>query len=155
MFLLVAGGGCSKDPAREEALRVQLDQSLLNALVDQDLLTERALVEVGRVEREHRLDDAARLVDDDAIPAADRAIRAANEAKPESSWGRARRDELVGAMNDRRGELPNYAAALRAQDAEAQLASVEKQVAIERRALGISQAIKDGPGATPAPAPPK
>jgi hypothetical protein len=114
-------------------------------------VTERALVEASRVEREHRAGDAARLVDDDAIPAADRAIHAAAAAQPESAWGRARRDDLLGAMNERREELPRFAAALRAQDAEAQLASMQKQIEIEKRAMTISQAIKDGPGAAPAP----
>jgi hypothetical protein len=139
--------GCSKDPAREEAQRVQRDQVLLNGIVDEDLKAERALVEVGDVERQHRLEDAARVVDNDAIPAADRAIDAAKRSQPESAWGRARKDELLLAMTDRRDELPRYAAALRAQDLEQQLASVEKQLAIEKRAMTVAQAIKDGPEA--------
>jgi hypothetical protein len=118
---------------------------LLNGVVDADLKAEHALVEVGDAERQHRLDDAARLVDDDAIPAADRAIDVAKQAQPESVWGRGRRDELLSAMNDRREELPRYAAALRASDLEMQLASVERQIAIEKRAMTVAQAIKEGP----------
>jgi hypothetical protein len=102
-------------------------------------------VEVADVERQNRPDDAARLVDEDAIPAADRALDVAKKAQPESAWGRARKDDLVGAMTDRRDELPRYAAALRAQDLEAQLASVQKQIAIEKRAMSAADAIKDGP----------
>jgi hypothetical protein len=137
--------GCAKDPAREEAVRVERDRVVLNGVVDEDLKAERTLVQVGDVERQHRLDDAARLVDDEAIPAADRAIDAAKQAEPESVWGRARKEELLSAMNDRRDELPRYAAALRAQELEQQLASVERQIAIEKRAMTVAQAIKDGP----------
>ena len=145
LILLFALVGCAKDPAREEALRAERDKVVLNGVVDEDLKAERALVQVGEAERQHNLDEAARLVDDDAIPAADRAIDVAKQALPESVWGRARKDELLSAMNERRDELPKYAAALRAQDLEQQLASVEKQIAIEKRAMTVAQAIKDGP----------
>jgi hypothetical protein len=102
-------------------------------------------LQVGNAERQNRLDDAAKLVDDDAIPAADRAIDAAKQAQPESGWGRGKRDELLAAMVDRRDELPKYATALRGQDLEQLLASVEKQIAIEKRAMTVAQSIKDGP----------
>jgi hypothetical protein len=121
----------------------------LNRVVDLDLEAERALVQIGELERSQRFEEAARLVDERAILAEDRAIDAAKGVEPESVWGRARKDELVATMTERRDELPRYAAALRARDLEQELASVEKQLAIEKRAMTIAQAIKDGAEANP------
>ena len=54
---------------------------------------------------------------------------------------------MLAAMTARREELPRYVVALRAHDMEAELASVQKQLEIERRAMAAAQAIADGPSA--------
>ena len=52
-----------------------------------------------------------------------------------SAWGKAKRDELVGILRDRKAEMPKYEEAVRTGDAEKMLTAIQAQAAIERRAL--------------------
>ncbi len=142
---MFAAAACSKDPAREEALRIERDQVSLRAVLDAEGRVQKAFDEEGRAEKAHRDDEAAGLLETRVIPAIDATLALARAATPESAWGRARRDEVVTALLDRKEELPRYARTLRDHDQEAQLESALKQAEIEKRVLKATHAIADGP----------
>jgi hypothetical protein len=138
---------CSKDPAREEARRVERDQVQLNEIALADGKAEHALHDVGEAEKAGKDDEAASLIEGSVLPATDQAIVLTRGKTLESSWGRERQADMLAAMTARREELPRYVVALRAHDMELELASVQKQLDIERRAMAAAQAIADGPSA--------
>ena len=139
--------GCAKDPAREEALRAERDQASLRGIVDAEARVQKAFDDEGRAEKAHRDDEAAGLIETSVLPALEGALSLARAAAPESAWGRARRDDMVAALVERRDELPHYVVALRSHDQEAQLASALKQAQIEKHVMRAAQAILDGAGA--------
>jgi hypothetical protein len=141
-------GACTKDASHEQAMRLERDRAELVGVVNADLAAERALAEVGEAEKNQQDDDAAALIDAKVVPATDTAIAQAKGARLETEWGRARRDEMLSAISDRRAELPVYAAALRAHDFEAQLSSVQRQIAVEKRAMQAAAAIQARPDAS-------
>ncbi len=120
----------------------------LSTILAADLKAEHALKGVGEKEKAQKDDEAATLLESSVIPATDAAISLARGADLGTDWGRARREEMLSVMNDRRAELPRYVTALRAHDMEAQLASVQKQIDIERRAMVAAAAIQIGPSGT-------
>jgi hypothetical protein len=146
--LATAVGAC-KGESREDAVHLDRDRERLTALVELDLEADRARRNVREAEKAQREDDAARWIEANVLPATDAMIARARAAQPETSWGRARRDELLAAVVARREELSRYATALRAHDAEAELTSVTAQIEIERRAMSAAQAIEAGPDAGP------
>ncbi len=154
MAALATGlAACAKDPAREEALRVERDQIALRGIVDAEARVQRAFDDEGRAEKAHRDDEAAGLLETSVLPATEGALAIARATTPESAWGRARRDDMLAALAERKDELPRYVVALRSHDQEAQLASALKQAEIEKHVLRASQAISDGAAAGAAKAP--
>ncbi len=147
LALGLAAAGCAKDPAREEALRAQRDQTTLRGVLDAEARVQQAYSDEGRAEKAHRDDEAAGLLESSVLPAVDGALAMARAASPESTWGRARRDELIAALAARKEELPRYAAALRSHDQEAQLESALKQAEIEKRVMKAAQTVAEGPSA--------
>ena len=109
-----------------------------------DMKAEIALRAVGDAEREQRDEEAAALLEHDVLPATDSALALAGASSMTTEWGRGLRSELIEVMKDRKAELPQYAAALRAHDWDRQLASVERQIAIEQRAMKTAASIQTG-----------
>jgi hypothetical protein len=148
VLALAALSGCAKDPAREEAQR---DQVALRGIVDAEARVQKAFDDEGHAEKAHRDDEAAGLLETSVLPALEGALSITRATTPESAWGRARRDDMLAALVERKDELPRYVVALRSHDEEAQLASALKQAEIEKHVLRAGQAILDGAGAGKAP----
>lgn len=117
----------------------------LRGILEAEAKVQKAFDDEGRAEKAHRDDEAAGLLETRVLPALDATLALARGAAPESAWGKARRDEMVAALVDRKDELPRYAVTLRNHDQEAQLESAVKQAEIEKRVLRAAQAITDGP----------
>ena len=140
---VAALAGC-KDPVKEEAQRVEQDRAILVDILAADMKAESALKTVGEAERQQKDEEAAALLETSVMPKADAALAFAVTKQLATPWGKARKEELIAVMTDRKAELPRYVTALRAHDWDGQLASVEKQIAIETRAMKAAEAIQNG-----------
>ncbi len=139
---LVVAGGCRRDPAAEEAANLVRDRSALSNIIAADMKAEVALKAVGDAERQQKDEEAALLLERNVLPATDAALTLAASTAITTAWGRTRKDELVAVLTERKTEIPKYAAALRAHDWDLELASVERQIAIEYRAMKVAEAIQ-------------
>jgi hypothetical protein len=134
-----------KDPAREEAMRLERDRRQLDAMVAAHVEIEKALMNVAEAEKAHDDDRAASLVETTVLPKTDSVIAMAKSADLGTTWGRGRRDDLLAAMQDQRDELPRFVAALRSHDLELKVATMVTQLKIESHAQDVAQSIWAGP----------
>jgi hypothetical protein len=150
LALAILGLGGCRDRPRDDAASAQRDRARLEQIVAADARIDRALKEAD--DASHAGDDAraALVLEKTALPAADEAIAEATHDTVETPWGRARREELLALLADRRTEIPRYAAALRGTDLDAKLAAVEAQLALQKRALQTATAVMAGPSAADA-----
>jgi hypothetical protein len=121
---------------------------------DRDRLREVLALDGGVSQTMHRADqamatgatdEARRLMLAEAKPTAAENARRAERAAASTEWGRARRAELVELLRERAAGLDEYAAAMGSGDAERVLAALERQQAIERRALGLVRSLERPP----------
>jgi len=133
LFLLFSLA-CSRKEPEPILSEARVDARALEAVLAADMEVETALREVGQVARTDG-DKAAGLVDARAVPLADRVVQVADTTPVKSSWGAERKRELLDVARARRSELPRYAAALRSHDVQTELAAVEAQLNLGRRAM--------------------
>jgi hypothetical protein len=141
LFSIVCALVACKDPAREAAEAKARDREALKAVVLADSELDRTLKRVDDLSAKGDDTAAALFLEKDAAGQADRAFATATAASVTTEWGKARRDEWLAILRDRRAEIPRYLAALRSNDLEAKLAAVEAQAALQRRALAAALAV--------------
>lgn len=122
----------------------QRDRDALEKVIAADELFDRAMKEADDASRAGRDPDAANVLRDRARPAGETALGAAKGAGVETEWGKARKAELVAVIGDRAAELPRYEEALRSGDPEKKLAALQRQIDLQRRALGAAAAVRKG-----------
>ncbi|MBX3188684.1 MAG: hypothetical protein KF819_16825 [Labilithrix sp.] len=152
LFFFVLLVACSKrepplegDATRtdESALRAD-DRRALERVVGIDVKASRAMREADDAARAGDAGAAASILSTQARPAIDEAIRAAASVEMKTEWGRAKRDEVMGILRDRKAEIPKYEEAVTSGDPEKMLAAIQAQAAIERRALTTVAAVHEG-----------
>lgn len=111
------------------------DEKALEAVVLFDVRASKAMREADAAAHAGETEKALDIVAKRARPAVEDGLRAGEAVAPKSPWGQAKREELLGILRDRKTEMPRYEAAVRADDPEKMLATVEAQAGIERRAL--------------------
>ena len=135
---------CSKaTPPDEAALRAE-DKRALEPIIAIDVRASQAMRDADTATGAGDAGAAAGIVGTRARPAVEEALRAAEGATVKTSWGKAKRDELLGILRDRKAEMPKYEEAVKDGDPEKMLAAIEAQAAIERRALATVAAVKEG-----------
>jgi hypothetical protein len=139
--LLVAAAGIVAAACTDP---VERDRTALERVVQADEAFDRAMKEADDASRAGRDPQAADLLRDKARPAADAALAAAKGAAVETEWGRARKRELVTLVGDRAAEVPAYEEALRSADPAKKLAALERQIALQKRALEAAAAVRKG-----------
>jgi hypothetical protein len=150
--LLVSVALVALDAACSKATPLQQDEATLRA-EDGRALERIVAIDVRASQAMRDADDATRVGDAGAastavatraMPAVDEGLRAADGATMKSAWGRAKRDELVAILRDRKAEMPKYQDAVISGDPEKMLAAIQAQAAIERRALATVAAVQAG-----------
>lgn len=136
-LLLSACRGSSRAPGPED------DAPLVRTILAAEDEADRAIKEAEAVEVGGDDARAAELLEAKAVPAADAAIRVAEQQAPATAWGRARKEELLGVLRERRAALPDYAKALRSGDKEAKVAAMTQQIEIERRVRAAAARAKE------------
>lgn len=111
------------------------DEKSLEPVVLFDVRASKAMREADAAAHAGEAEKAVDIVTKRARPAVEDGLRAGDAIVPKSAWGQAKREELLGILRDRKAEMPRYEEAIRADDPEKMLATVEAQAAIERRAL--------------------
>ncbi|AKV02414.1 hypothetical protein AKJ09_09077 [Labilithrix luteola] len=145
-LVFLYGAGCSKSdssgprdageaqhPQPEDARAT--DEKALEALVLLDVRASKAMREADAAAHAGELEKALDIVSKRARPAIEEGLRTGEAVTTKTRWGQAKREELLGILRDRKAEMPRYEEAVRGNDPEKMLASVEAQAAIERRAL--------------------
>lgn len=132
--------GCGKDPAAQRAH----DKAQLERIVTLDVRASSAMKDADEAAVTGDAGAALGIVGARARPAVDEALRAAEAAPMQSPWGGTRRDELAGLLRARKEEMARYEGAIRSGDPEAMLEAMKAQADIERRALGVVAAIREG-----------
>ncbi|HEU4535481.1 MAG TPA: hypothetical protein VFS00_15235 [Polyangiaceae bacterium] len=140
LALALAAFGCGPPRAQLES-----DQGLLRGLLGADGKVSGTLHQADRAMAIADADEARRLVLREAKPAADDNVKRAEGAAPATEWGRARGGELRALLRERAASLDEYAAAMGSGDAERVLGALERQQAIERRALALAKALETLP----------
>jgi hypothetical protein len=142
ILLLLA---CSKPapPPDEATLRAE-DKRELENMVAFDVRASQAMRDADEATRVGDAGAAATAVTTRALPAVEEGLRAAEGATMKSAWGRAKRDELVAILRDRKAEAPKYEDAVATNDPEKILNAIQAQAAIERRALATVAAVQEG-----------
>ncbi len=120
------------------------DKRVLERVVAIDVRASQAMREADEAAQDGDAGAARLAVTSRALPSVEEALRAAEAAPVRSAWGKAKRDELVGILRDRKAEMPKYEEAVRTGDAEKMLAAIQSQAAIERRALATVSAVQAG-----------
>lgn len=136
---------CSKGPPPpdEATLRAE-DKRELERIVAIDVRASIALREADDATRVGDSGAAASAVKTKAAPAVEEALRAAEGSSMKSTWGKAKRDELLAIFHDRKTEMPKYEEAVAGNDPEKMLSAIQAQAAIERRALATVAAVQEG-----------
>lgn len=136
---------CSRrDAVPDEATMRAEDKRALERVVAIDVRASQAMREADEAAQAGDAGAASLAVTSRALPSVEEALRAAEAAPVRSAWGKAKRDELVGILRDRKAEMPKYEEAVRTGDAEKMLAAIQSQAAIERRALATVSAVQAG-----------
>ena len=136
---------CSRrDAVPDEASMRAEDKRALERVVAIDVRASQAMREADEAAQDGDAGAASLAVTSRALPSVEEALRAAEAAPVRSAWGKAKRDELVGILRDRKAEMPKYEEAVRTGDAEKMLAAIQSQAAIERRALATVSAVQAG-----------
>jgi hypothetical protein len=128
-----------------QAARPKEDEPAIRAILAADQKLDRALKDADDEAAKGNDALAADALDKKALPAANDAIGVAEGQSVQSAWGRTQKDALLGSLRDRKAEIPRYAQALRGDDLEAKLAAVEKQVALEKKAMEVARAASSPP----------
>jgi hypothetical protein len=135
---------CSKaTPPNEGTLRGE-DRRALEAIIAIDVRASQAMRDADAATARGDAGAAADIVGTRARPAVEEALRAAEGAPLKTDWGKAKREQLVGILRDRKAEMPKYEEAVKGGDPEKMLAAIEAQAAIERRALVTVAAMREG-----------
>jgi hypothetical protein len=139
------GGGCSRQQAApdEATLRAE-DKRELERVVAIDVRASQAMRDADEATRVGDAGAASLAVTGRAAPAVDEALRTAETTTMKSDWGKAKRDELVAILRDRKAEMPKYDEAVKTGDPEKMLTAIQAQAAIERRALVTVAAVQEG-----------
>jgi hypothetical protein len=127
----------------EATLRAD-DKRELERVVAIDVRASQAMREADEAAQVGDSGAASLAVTGRALPSIDEALRTAEGATMRSTWGKAKRDELVSILRDRKAEMPKYEEAVRTGDAEKMLTAIQAQAAIERRALATVSAVQEG-----------
>ena len=136
--------GCTKGATPDQAALRAEDRRVLERVIALDVLASRAMRDADAATGEGDAGAAVVIAEGRAKRVIDEALGAADAATPRSDWGRAKRDELLGILHDRKAELPRYVEAVKGGDPERALAAIEAQAAIERRALATVAAVNEG-----------
>jgi hypothetical protein len=139
----LAGLTChtAPSPPTEDEQRAH-DATELTTALSADETLDRALKEADDTSTKGDDSKAAELLETKALPDADDALAKAQAARVESAWGKDKKDRLVALLQDRKTEVPKYAAALRSGDPEARVAVLQKQIEQEKRALDLTSDIR-------------
>lgn len=144
-LVLVVLLACSRQqPAPDEATLRAEDKRELERVVAIDVRASQAMRDADDAAQAGDAGAASLAVTGRALPSVDEALRTAEGATMKSTWGKAKRDELVGILRDRKAEMPKYEEAVRTGDAEKMLTAIQAQAAIERRALATVSAVQEG-----------
>ena len=136
---------CSRqDGAPDEATMRADDKRELERVVAIDVRASQAMRQADEAAQAGDAGAASLAVKSRALPSVDEALRTAEGATMKSAWGKAKRDELVSILRDRKAEMPKYEEAVRTGDPDKMLASIQAQAAIERRALATVSAVQEG-----------
>ncbi len=136
---------CSKqEPAPDETTLRADDKRELERVVAIDVRASQAMRQADEAAQAGDAGAASLAVTSRALPSVDEALRIAEGATMKSAWGKAKRDELVSILRDRKAEMPKYDEAVRTGDAEKMLTVIQAQAAIERRALATVSAVQEG-----------
>jgi len=121
------------------------DRDELQRAIDADEAVSQVFQEALQAEKAADGGAAVDILKRSGEPAAKQASDAAAALAPRSAWGRAQRDALVALERDRSDELAKYETALAAKDDDATVASLERQIALEKRAKALWDEIHRGP----------
>lgn len=132
------------DSAPDEAALRADDKRELGRIVALDVRASQAMRAADDASQKGDAGAALATVTERASPAIAAATQAAEGATMKTDWGRAKKEELLGVLRDRRAEMPKYEDAVRTGDPEKMLASIQAQAAIERRALVVVAAVEAG-----------
>lgn len=136
---------CSRqDAAPDEATMRADDKRELERVVAIDVRASQAMRQADEAAQAGDAGAASLAVMRRALPSVEEALRTAEGATMKSAWGKAKRDELVGILRERKTEMPRYEEAVRSGDAEKMLNAIQAQAAIERRALATVSAVQEG-----------
>lgn len=145
LALAVLLAACTKSAPPEPAARPKDDEGAVRAILAADQKLDRALKEADDESAKGHDAAAADALEKKASPAADEAIAVAEAQSMRSAWGREQKDALLSSLRERKAEIPRYASALRGEDLEAKLAAVQKQVALEKKAMDVARAASATP----------
>jgi len=149
--VVIAGSAAAcRDPGREarerrereESQRLR-DRASLEQLLEADRQVDRILQEADDLARTDEA-AAADLLEKQASPTAEVALTIGDRVYLETPWAAARRDELMAVLRDRKEAIPAYATALRGTDIDQKLAAVERELALERRAIEAVEHVTAG-----------
>ncbi|MCU0682098.1 MAG: hypothetical protein MUF34_07540 [Polyangiaceae bacterium] len=140
--LALASAMLACGPSRAE---LEGDRERLRGVLGADGQVSRTLHQADRAMAVSDATEAQRLVLGEAKPAAAENARRAEGVASTTEWGRARQGELRALLRERAASLDEYAAAMGSGDAERVLGALERQQAIERRALTLTQALEQLP----------
>ena len=146
VLLAISASACSKqapEPRPDEATLRAEDKRTLEGIVAVDVRASQAMRDADDATRVGDAGAASLAVTSRAEPAVDEALRAAEGATMKSEWGKAKRDELVAILHDRKAEMPKYDEAVKSNDPEKMLSAIQAQAAIERRALATVSAVQE------------
>jgi hypothetical protein len=142
--LFLAGAACTKaSPPDEASLRAD-DKRELERVVAIDVRASQAMRDADEATRVGDAGAASLTVTSRAAPAVEEALRVAQVAAMRSEWGKARRDELLAILRERKAEMARYDEAVTTGDPEKLLSAIQAQAAIERRALATVAAVQEG-----------
>jgi hypothetical protein len=121
------------------------DQRSLGALLEADMAVAEVLRRADALTVGGQGRQAAAVLDGEARPQASANVDRAHLLAPRTPWGAARGQEVTRLLDDRRSSIDAYAAALRADDVDKVIETLEASKEIERRGLALSQAVRAEP----------
>jgi hypothetical protein len=133
--------GCSKDAGREADL-LRDDRARMELIIAEDMRASRAMAEADEAARRGDVPGAIEAVEARARPAIEAGLTAAH-IQARTSWGLAKQDALVKILADRKAELTPYTEAVKSNDPQKLVGSIEAQAKIERRAIAAVQEVRD------------
>ncbi len=121
-----------------------LDRSDLKSALSLDEATAKTLGDADRESRAGHEEAAVDILKRTSEPAAKAAFDGASSVAARTAWGKKQKTELVALVTDRKNAIDEYEVALESHVDELVLASMNKQIEIERRARTLFTEVDHG-----------